>query len=494
MPRRAPSPSRRRVAAAVAVLLALAVPPFASAAPRDPSAPAQNPATAANGFAMMHGDTASSDTTPVAGPDPLHARVTQVPLGAVCPSVLVGSDGYPLATCTQVTTRRPTVYLLDPATGLPLASYSVAAGSSVLGGVYTYLDRQGDVVLVDGANDLLRIRHRRTDTGWQLVPVSTVHLGPALQRYCGSPTCDTVVGLVPDFASRVWFATVHGVVGTVDPRTHVVRTSRLPRGEQVGNSISTVTGATAVVTDHALYVLTADRAGTPRVLSRTPYDRGPARKPGQLTWGSGTTPVFFGPHGADYLAVVDNARPHERLLVFALPGRHVSPYRLRPVCTVPVLTRAADSGTEDAPIGYGRTVVVSSTYGFPIPAGATGTSTPSSATFTGGMTRVDVAADGRSCHVVWDNALRSAALPRLALADRRIDTVLASSPAPGLTGVYGDLMSYARIDLGTGRVVAEVPLGTGPTVDALQLVGVTTPDHVLYQGTLTGLVRVAPGS
>ncbi|MGZ4639477.1 MAG: hypothetical protein ACXV2J_10520 [Actinomycetes bacterium] len=288
--------------------------------------------------------------------------------------------------------------------------------------------------------------------------------------------------------------TVHGVLGTVDPRTGGVRTGRLPRGEQVGNSTSTVPGMTAVVTDHALYLLTSDRHGSPRVLSRTAYVRGPGRKPGQLTWGSGTTPVFFGPHGTDYVAVVDNARPHERLLVLALPRTTSVPFRLRPVCTVPVLTRAADSGTEDAPIGHGRTVVVASTYGYPYPAGATGTSSPSSATFTGGMTRVDVSRDGRSCRVVWDNALRSAALPRLALADSRIDTVLASSPAPALTGVYADLMSYARIDLTTGRVVSSLPLGSGPTVDALQLVGVTTPGHVLYEGTLTGLVRIAPGS
>lgn len=464
--------------------LALAVPGLALASGPGP-APVQNPSTAANGFAMMHGDTASSDTTPVGGPDPAHAVVTQVPLGAVCPSVLVGADGYPLATCTQVSTRQPTVYLLDPTTGLPLAQHAVTAGSSVLGGVYTYLDRTGAVVIVDGAGDLLRISHQKTATGWELVPTTVAHLAGVV------PSTDTVVGLAPDFAGRYWFATVDGLVGTVDPRTHAVRTARLPKGEQVGNSISTVPGLTAVVTTHALYLLDARSDGRPRVLTRTPYDRSTARKPGQLTWGSGTNPVFFGPHGTDYVAIVDNARPHERLVVLTVP-RKGQP--LRRVCTVPVLTASPDSGTEDAPIGYDRTVVVTSTYGYPYPAGTTGTSVPASATFTGGMTRVDVTADGRSCTVVWDNALRSAALPRLALADKRIDTVLASSPAPAVTQVYGDLMSYARIDLGTGSVVASTPLGAGPTVDALQLVGMTTRDHVLYQGTLTGLLRIAPGS
>lgn len=471
--------------AALLAALALAVTPAALGATRSAAAPIQNPATAANGFAMMHGDTASSDTTPVAGPDPAGAVVTQVPLGAVCPSVLVGADGYPLATCTQISTREPTVYLLDPTTGLPLAQHAVAAGSSVLGGVYTYLDRTGAVVLVDGGDDLLRIVHRRTPTGWELTATTTAHLSSVV------PKADTVVGLAPDFAGRVWFATVHGLVGTVNLRTHAIRTARLPKGEQIGNSISTIPGLTAIVTTHALYLLDARADGTPRVLTRATYDRSTARKPGQLTWGSGTTPVFFGPHGIDYVAIVDNARPHERLIVLTVP-RPSRP--LRRVCAVPVLTTAADSGTEDAPIGYDRTVVVTSTYGYPYPAGATGTSSPASATFSGGMTRVDVAADGSGCAVVWDNALRSAALPRLALSDKRIDTVLASSPAPSVTQVYGDLMSYARLDLATGKVVSSTPLGTGPTVDALQLVGMTTRDHVLYQGTLTGLLRIAPRS
>ncbi|MFF0561752.1 hypothetical protein [Streptomyces sp. NPDC004266] len=82
-------------------------------------------------------------------------------------------------------------------------------------------------------------------------------------------------------------------------------------GEGVQNSISTAPGRTAVATDHALSPLSAAPDGTPVVEWRAPYDRRPARKPGQLSWGTGTTPSFFGPeHGTEFVTIVDNAAPH----------------------------------------------------------------------------------------------------------------------------------------------------------------------------------------
>lgn len=92
------------------------------------------------------------------------------------------------------------------------------------------------------------------------------------------------------------------------------------------------------------------------------------------------------------------------------------------MCAVPVLGEGG-SGSENSPVGIGRSVFVASTYGYPYPAlpeGA-GPAVPPSAPFTGGMTRVDVADDG--CHVVWENRVRSAAVPRLSTADGALYTV-----------------------------------------------------------------------
>ena len=301
---------------------------------------------------------------------------------------------------------------------------------------------------------------------------------------------------------KVWFATQGGVVGTVDTTTGTVRTLALPAGEQVENSISTVPGYTAVATDHALYLLTEAADGTPQIDWRAPYDRGPGRKPGQLSWGTGATPSFFGPgNGTEYVTITDNAAPHENLLVFETtgapgPAGSATPSTPVQVCDTPVLTQYPESGTEDAVIASGSSVFVTDTYGYPYPALPSGApaSVPSSASFQGGMTRVDVNADGDGCSVAWNSDVPSAALPRLSLSDDKIYTVTATGPM-GLAG--SDTFAgyhYAVIDPATGKELSSSLLGIGLLDNPLQMTGTTGPDATLYQGTETGVVEVRAGS
>lgn len=114
----------------------------------------------------MHGDTVSSDATPLTGPGTGSLTSRRVALQSACPTILVGSDGYPVALCPPILGQIPTVHLLDPSTGDSLAQLSIAKGS-LLGGVY--LDNQNRMVAVDGDRTLLRIAHRRTASGgWEL--------------------------------------------------------------------------------------------------------------------------------------------------------------------------------------------------------------------------------------------------------------------------------------------------------------------------------------
>ena len=46
------------------------------------------------------------------------------------------------------------------------------------------------------------------------------------------------------------------------------------------------------------------------------YDRGSARKPGKLAWGSGASPTFFGPNGSDYVMLTDNSDIQESVIVY----------------------------------------------------------------------------------------------------------------------------------------------------------------------------------
>ncbi|KUL51216.1 hypothetical protein ADL22_06620 [Streptomyces sp. NRRL F-4489] len=469
-------PPRSTRALALAAALAAVL---GAAGPARAAAPPANPYLAAGGAGAMHGDTASSDTTPRRGPGTGPAAVHRTALQAACPTVLAGSDGYPVAVCTGIFDRAPHVHLLDPATGASLAELTLAK-SGVLGGIYSYLDERDRLVVADGSGDLLRVAHTRAaDGGWQLKVVERTPLTGAVAAG------DGVVGLAPDWRGRVWFATGRGLVGTVDTATGTVRTADL--GEAVANSLSTAPEGAAVTTDHALYLLRAGADGVPRVVWRRAYDRGPARKPGQLSHGTGATATFFGPRGgSEYLAITDNAAPQENLIV-------VSTKDNRTVCRIPVLDPNG-SGTENSPIGAGNSVYVASTYGYPYPAvpDGAGPAEPANAPFTGGLTRVDIDPDGRGCAIRWDTRIRSAAVPKLSLADGTLYTVERTGVLdPARTGIL-DRYDFLAVDAETGRVAGRRHLGTGFLFDTLQMAGNATPGGVWWQGTVTGVVRIAP--
>jgi hypothetical protein len=456
---------------AVAIAVLIAAPSASGSA---------NPFTGPTGTATMHGDSESSDTTPLPGPGAgaLDVRFSEI-VGA-CPTTLIGGDGIPVAVCTSIITRAPNVVLLDPHDAHAVDVLPVAGGS-LFAGVYPYIDNRDRVVIVDGNGDLLRIAH----DGGKLKVVDTLPLGDAARG--------GVVGLAPDWHGRVWFASAKGVAGYADPLSRAVKAITLGRGDElVANSISTAPGGTAVVTDRALYLLAARPGARPRVVWRAGYDRGPGRKPGQLSRGSGATPTFFGPRtGAEYLAITDNAAPQERLLVYDTRARsaRTRPKKVKRVCAMPVVT-----GTENSPIGAGRSVWVASTYGYPYPAEPEDQppADPKSAPFEGGLTRVDVGS--KRCSVRWEIALRSAAVPRLSLADGLIYTTERASPQ-GATAT-GPLDSYAlaTVDANTGRIRSRQTLGATAAMDTLQLAPTIGPGGVLYQGTISGLFRVAPKS
>ncbi len=90
--------------------------------------PPPNPATAANGTATMHGDSASSDTTPYSGPGSGAVNWSRTALASACPTVVIGSDRRPVVLCTTVFGQTPTVHLLDPGTGAQLSSSWIGLG------------------------------------------------------------------------------------------------------------------------------------------------------------------------------------------------------------------------------------------------------------------------------------------------------------------------------------------------------------------------------
>ncbi|MEU9360424.1 hypothetical protein AB0D35_20200 [Streptomyces sp. NPDC048301] len=480
-------PARRRSARwrpvgalLAAVVLGCAGPATAVSPSSSGPTPPHHPYAGPDGTATMHGDSGSSDTTPLPGPGVGTLSSSRTALASACPTVLVGADGYPVALCTPIFGQVPTVHLLNPDTGSSLTSLKLTKGS-LLGGVYAYIDHQDRLVVADGSRSLLRVGHHRDSSGdWNLTVDRSLSLASAI------PEGDAVTGLAPDWDGRVWFATGAGRVGTADDTTGTVNALTLPAGERVANSISTAPQGTAVTTTHATYLLTAD-GGTPKVLWRKAYDRGSARKPGLLSWGSGSTPTFFGPgSGTEYIAVVDNADDTAHLNVYRTADGS-------DVCSVPVLTAAAGPGSENSPVGAGRSVFVAGTYGYPYPAvpDGAGPSVPATADFAGGLTRVDVRPDGAGCSPVWDTALRSAAVPKLSTADGLLHTVVRDPLIPGTRGTsLLDPFRYVQIDPADGRVTRSSQVGVGSLYDTLQMAGTIAPDGAYLQGTVTGILRI----
>ena len=467
-------------ACAASLVPALVPAPATAAAAFGPLAP-PNPFMAPNGLASMHNDAGSADATPLPGPGAHLAVISGYPLLAACPTIMQGTDALVLALCTADLNQIPTVYLIDPSGiiphRIPLASLQVAKGG-LLGGVYAYLDNNNRVVMIDGTNHLLRINHAKDGTlgQWKLTVVESTDLSAAI------PAGDSSVGLVPDYDGNVWFATANGVVG-VSKLGGGVATVHLPAGEQVANSISaSPSNRVAVATTFALYELVLDGSGNPQILWSKPYDRGTARKPGQLSWGTGSTPTYFGPTGADYLTIVDNASPYVHALIYQSGTGQL-------VCEHPVLTKGGP-GSENSPIGVGNSMFIASTYGYPypsVPAGA-GPAVPPTAPFVGGMTRVDV--DNPGCHTVWESTVRSAALPHLSVADGLIYTITRigfdqTTPA--------DIFAFAVIDPSNGKLLLQQPKSATILSDPIQTSCQVLMDKRIMQGNITGLGRIGLG-
>lgn len=464
------------VVAVLVMIIGLAAGNGARAAanpPPDPGPPILGPA----GTSLIHGDLASTDSTPNPGPGPSARLLASSVPGGACAATFIGSDTMPVSLCTKFIGGRggfavPAVVLFDPATATPLATAELRKGG-LLGGVYGYLDGRNRVIVADGSNSILFVAHRRTPSGWQ------VYVDKRIDVSAHIPVGDAITGLAPDNLGRIWFATTHGVVGTVGAGG-VVRAVHLPAGEELGNGLSVRPGGVSVLTTHALYEMWAENGAAPHTVWRQAYDRGPARKPGQLTWGSGTTPTYFGPGGDEWVAIVDNAADRPALIV-----RESDSGRL--VCAMPAFGTSGQ-GTENSPMAWNNSLVIPSTYGYQYPPMAvSGPAEPANAGFVGGSTRIDVTNGG--CHRVWENNDRLASLPKLSRADGLIHGLGYGPYVPGAIQQSGPV-NYIGTDFATGRRVVTRQVGTAPIDEPLELTGTIARDGTLWQASIGRMLKI----
>ena len=473
----------------------------ATARPLAGLAPA-HPHLARPGASTIHADGANSDVHPGPGPvgrspEVRTIRGSTLP-GGMCATMTFDSADRLVALCASIAGFE--IVLMEPRTmqalarhGLPNRPSTFAAFvtldpdrimADTSGGAYFYLDDEDRVVLADSRQHVIRLAHRETGPGtWEFRVENDWDLGDHVPHDCLGATnwfpdgeCDPVTAVLPDHEGRIWWVTLHGRIGTLDPDAGEVRSIRL-EGEEIQNSFAVAADGVFIVSDHAMYAFAADADGVPVAVWRETYDRGVERKLGTISQGSGTTPTLL---GDEYVVITDNADERVHLLVLRRDRDLVGD---RTICRVP-LFEAGASAVENSVIAWGRAIIVKNDSGY-----KNGFEQEDWTGIAGGITRVDVRADGSGCDVVWES-------------DERVPSVVPKlSAASGLAYFYtyetqpsGENAWYlVAVDATTGATAYKVLTGVGGRFDGSWAPITLAPDGTAYVGTMRGLVAIRDG-
>jgi hypothetical protein len=298
------------------------------------------------------------------------------------------------------------------------------------------------------------------------------------------PKQDSIAWMLPDWGGQYyWYATTEGIVGTVNVESGAVHTTRLD-GEIFENSFAVGEEGAYILSDHALYRFSQDGSGSIDVDWRTEYDRGPGKKPGHITRGSGTSVTLVG--GPDGLVVVtDNAEPRISVLFIRRSDGAV-------VCGVPVFEEG-QSGTDVSTAGFEHadehgsstgtySVLVENNWGhhtfprsYPQP----------------GLTRVDATRHGNgtySCQQIWASGEKGIGVFKLSLGNGLAYMYWRSEGDP-ITRWY-----LTAVDFWTGETVYKKLAGTGPGYNNWAGALFLHPDGgTAYSTTIFGLVQIRDG-
>jgi hypothetical protein len=448
------------------------------AIPRHVSAPAvpQHPFMAANGRSNIHDDAYMTDTYLVSGPLGHDMERLSTFQSAVCGSVTFDRADRLISIC--VGAEGPRLVMFDPQTLEQQATMTLPPRSPSGGNPFTDFSGGGYFYLDHNDRAVIPTNHRHV---W-VVGETSGPTGPgfALERdYDTSLTVlpgDAIISALPDWSGRIWFASVKGVVGTIDQASGAIKSIQLKdeqgANEEIANSFAVdKTGAVFIVSAKALYRFDPALDGTPKVTWREVYQNSGIKKPGQVSAGSGTTPTLM---GGRFVAITDNADPMN--VVVYLRPRRVTGSRL--VCTQPVFEQGAGA-TDNSLIGTGRSMIVENNYGYTGP-----TATTDGHTTSPGIERVDINEDLSGCRTIWKNSERApSVVPKLSLANGLVYTYTKPEDPNGTDAWYLTAISFHK-----GTTVYKKLAGTGLGFNNNYAPVSIGPDGTAYVGALGGLV------
>ena len=444
--------------------------------PLDAPLPPRHPYMAPNERSNLHNDAYQTDANVTTGPLGRGMSVTSTFYSADCASVTFDPRDRIVTICVGL--GGPTLKMLDRTTLDELASFSLpprqppGPGENVFqdfaGGGYFYLDEKDRAIIPTTTRRLLVVQ-ATAEPGFELV--RDIDLTGSV------PQGDKIISALPDWNGLVWFASIKGVVGTVDLATGRVRS--IDTGEPNGNSHGLDDdGGVYIVTDKAMYRFDAGPDGTPQVTWREGYENTGEKKPGQTQFGSGVTPTMM---DGGLVAITDNADPMN-VVVFKR-GRNVS--GPRQVCKQPVFEKGA-SATDNSLAVAGRSIFVENNYGYTGPA-----ATDQGRTTTPGVERVDLNPSGVGCRRVWRSKETSpTVVPKLSLGSGLLYVYTKPPDQPG----NGDGWYLTAIDARTGRTVYKRLSGEGLGFNNNYAPVTIGPDGTAYVGVLGGLVAMRDAS
>jgi hypothetical protein len=453
----------------------------------------QHPFMAANLGNNMHCDSYISDAYEASGPLGVNAEVS---------SRTQGFGGYGTITYDRLG-RLVAVYsngrgfqleLMDPYSLQEMASHSLPSRpwywlfqgimpwEYIGAGMYFFLDEQDRAIVPTTRNTIQVIQTPKADGDFKLVREYDLSEYVMPMRW---PHRDSVAWVLPDWNGEVyWYATTAGVVGIVDVASGAVQTLQLD-DEIIENSFAVAEDGAFIISDRALYRFSLGDKGDIIVDWRTAYDRGPGKKPGHITRGSGTSVTLMG--GLDGLvALTDNAEPQIHLQFVRRDNGQLE-------CSIPMFedgksgTDISVAGFENADVtGEGTgiySVLIENNWGhhrFP-------RSRPEP-----GLARVDVnqQADGSFvCEQIWASNEKGIGVFKLSFGNGLAYMYWRGESCP-ITSWY-----LTAVDFVTGDTVYKKRVGTGVGYNNWAGALFLHPDGgIVYSTTIFGLVMIRDGN
>jgi hypothetical protein len=454
----------------------------------------QHPFMALNWGNNMHCDSYMSDAYEASGPLGLNSQVSSRTQGFGGYGTIT-YDGSGRLVAVYSNGRGFQLELMDPYSLQELASYNLPSRpwywllqgimpwKYIGAGMYFFLDHQDCAIVPTTKNTIQVIRAPDPERGGTFEMVREYDLGDYVvsMRW---PHRDSVAWVLPDWSGEVyWYATTEGMVGTVDVASGEVHTLRLD-DEIIENSFAVAEDGAFILSDHALYRFSLDDNGSIVVDWRIAYDRGPKKKPGHITRGSGTSVTLVG--GLDGLVVItDNVEPRINLQFVRRSDGSLA-------CSIPVFEEGR-SGTDISVAGFKHanedgegtgvySVLIENNWGHhTVPR-----SRPEP-----GLTRVDVVRqdDGTyACEEIWTSSEKGIGVFKLSLGNGLAYMYWRSESCP-ITTWY-----LTAIDFATGNTVYKKLVGTGLGYNNWAGALFLHPDGgIAYSTTIFGLVMIRDG-